>query len=69
MAVDALARLHEPPSESNPLCDHVADARAILGLGLYIARGTRTDTLLPALALSQYIVNNLTVYVWDALLQ
>jgi len=51
------------------LVDRIPDARAILGLGLYIARNTRADTLLPALALSQYIVTNLTLYVWDALLR
>ena len=44
-------------------------ARAILGLGLFIARGVRVDALFPALALSQYIVNHLTVHVWDALLR
>jgi hypothetical protein len=69
MVADALTHLREPPSDSNPLVDQIPAARAILGLGLYIARGTRTDTLLPALALSQYIVTNLTTYVWGALLR
>jgi hypothetical protein len=69
MVADALTHLRESPSASNPLVNQIPAARAILGLGLYIARGTRTDTLLPALALSQYIVTNLTTYVWGALLR
>jgi hypothetical protein len=47
----------------------VSEARSILGLGLFITRGVRTDALFPALALSSYIVNNLTTVVWDALLR
>ena len=69
MAVDALSRLRDPVSSLNPLFDHVPEARAILGLGLYITRGVRTDCLFPALALSTYIVNHLTTHVWSALLQ
>jgi hypothetical protein len=69
MAVDALSRLRDPVSSQNPLVDHVPEARAILGLGLYITRGVRTDCLFPALALSSYIVNHLTAYVWSALLR
>jgi hypothetical protein len=69
MAPDALTRIRDPASSSNPLVNFVPKARAILGLGLYITRNVRTDALFPALALSQYIVNHLTQYVWDALLR
>jgi hypothetical protein len=69
MAADALSRIRDPVSDANPLVDHVSDARSILGLVLYITRGVRTDCLFPALALSQYIVNHLTLYVWNALLR
>ncbi len=56
MASDTLTRIREPPSVNNPLVDRVSETRSILGLGLYIAQGVRTDCLFPALALSQYIV-------------
>ena len=69
MEADALSRIRDPVSADNPLLDNVPHARAILGLGLYIARGVRTDCLFPALALSQDIVNHLTKYVWNALLR
>jgi hypothetical protein len=69
MAVDALSRLRDPVSSQNPLVDHMPEARAILGLGLYITRGVRTDCLFPALALSSYIVNHLKTYLWSALLR
>ena len=69
MAADALTRIRDPVSPSNPLVDRVSEARSILGLGLYITRGVRTDCLFPAIALSQYIVNHLTQYVWNALLR
>jgi len=69
MAPDALVHIRDPVSPTNPLVDFVPHARAILGLGLYITRGVRTDALFPAIALSQYIVNNLTKYVWGALLR
>ena len=70
MAADALTRIREPASDDNPLLSHkVSEARSILGLGLFITRGVRTDALFPALALSSYIVNNLTSVVWAALLR
>jgi hypothetical protein len=69
MAADTLSRLRDPISADNPLVNHVPEACAILGLGLFITRGVRTDSLFPALALSQYIVNHLTVLVWTALLR
>ena len=69
MAVDAPTRIRDPVSADNPLVDRVPQARSILGLGLYITRNVRTDCLFPALALSQYIVNHLTEYVWGALLR
>ncbi len=47
----------------------VPEARAILGIGFFITRGVRTDALFPAIVLSPYIVNHLTLYVWDALLR
>ena len=47
-----------------PVCqDLIHPARQILGLGLFIVRGTRPDALFAAVALSPYIVNNLTPYV------
>jgi hypothetical protein len=52
MAPDALTRIRDPVSPSNPLVNFVPKARAILGLGLYITRNVRTDALFPALALS-----------------
>ena len=69
MAADTLTRIREPPSAANPLVDRVPQARSILGLGLFIARCVRMDCLFPALALSQYIVNNLTTVVWSPLLR
>ena len=70
MAADALTRIRDNPSDTNKLLpEKVSEARAILGLGLYITRGVRTDSLFPALALSSYIVNKLTVSVWTALLR
>jgi len=69
MAADMLTRLRDPVSAGNPLVDRVPAARSILGLGLYMTRGVRTDSLFPALALSSYIVNHLTVVVWDALIR
>ena len=69
MAADALQRIRDPVAPNNLLVDNVAAARSILGLGLYITRGVRVDCLFPALALSPYIVNHLTDYVWRALLR
>jgi hypothetical protein len=70
MASDALTRIREPvDAVTNQLMPHVPAARAILGLGLFITRGVRTDALFPAIALSPYIVNHLTLYVWNALLR
>jgi hypothetical protein len=70
MAPDALSRIRDPVNEAtNPLMSKVQEARAILGLGLFITRGVRTDALFPAIALSPYIVNHLTLYVWKALLR
>jgi hypothetical protein len=69
MAADTLTRIREPVSARNPLVDRVPAARSILGLGLYVTRGVRTDALFPALALSPYIVNHLTKAVWDALIR
>ena len=70
MAADSLTRIRATASDDNPLLEHkVSEARSILGLGLFITRGVRTDALFPALALSSYIVNNLTTVVWDALLR
>ena len=66
---DSVSRIREPVSDDNPLLDNFHHARAILGLGLYITCGVRTDCSFPALALSQYIVNHLTKYVWNALLR
>ena len=69
MAADGMSRNRNPVSSDNPLVQEVPAARAILGLGLFITRGVRMDALFPALALSQYIVNHLTVRVWEALLR
>jgi hypothetical protein len=69
MSADALTRIRELPSAANPLVNQVPRARSILGLGLFIVRSVRTDCLFPALALSSYIVNNLTKVVWSALLR
>ena len=49
------------PSESNPLLpERVASARSILGLGMYVVRGTRSDGLFAATALAPLVVVNLT---------
>ena len=70
MAADALTRIRVPASADNPhLANKVSAARSILGLGLFIVRGVRTDCQFPALALSSYIVYNLTKVVWEALLR
>ena len=70
MASDALTRIRDPvDAVTNPLMPHVPAARAILGLGLFITRGVRTDALFPVIALSPYVVNHLTLYVWNALLR
>ena len=63
MAANGLSRIRDPVSRDNPLVHEMPAARAILGLRLFIARGVRVDDLFPALALSQYIVNHLTVHV------
>jgi hypothetical protein len=54
-ASDTLTRICEPPSTKNPLVDKVSEARSILGLGLYIAQGVRTDCPFAVLVLSQYV--------------
>ena len=62
--------LSAPPSESNPLLPERIDAaRSILGLGMYVVRGTRPDGLFAATALAPYVVVNLTRVVWSALLR
>jgi len=67
---DALTIFRQPPSADNPLLPHnVPFARAILGLGMFIAQGVRPDTLISAVALSSYIVTNLTSAVWNNLLR
>jgi hypothetical protein len=59
-----------PPSDTNPLLpDNVSAARSILGLGMYVVRGTRPDGLFAATALAPHIVVNLTQTVWSALLR
>ena len=53
--------LSAPPSESNPLLPERIDAaRSILGLGMYVVRGTHPDGLFAATALAPYVVVNLT---------
>jgi hypothetical protein len=47
----------------------IPKARAIVGLGLFIVRGTRPDALFAGVSVSQHIVNNLTDYVWESLLR
>ena len=65
-----VAALSAPPSESNPLCsDKISDARSILGLGMYVVRGTRPDGLFAGTALAPFVVVNLTRTVWMALLR
>ena len=65
-----VAALSAPPSESNPLCsDKISDARSILGLGMYVVRGTRPDGLFADTALAPFVVVNLTRTVWMALLR
>ena len=68
LVVPALAL---PPSQDNPLLDaaHISAARSILGLGMYVVRGTRPDGLFAATALAPHIVVNLTQTVWSALLR
>jgi len=67
MLPDSPAKMREV---GEPVCqDLVLPARKILGLGLFIVRGTRPDALFAAVALSPYIVNNLTPYVWECVLR
>ena len=68
LVVPALAL---PPSQDNPLLDaaHISAARSILGLGMYVVRGTRPDGFFAATALAPHIVVNLTQTVWSALLR
>ena len=59
-----------PPSVSNPLlADNIFAARSILGLGMYVVRGTRPDGLFAATALAPHIVVYHTQTVWLALLR
>ena len=58
------------PTDSNPLLpDRVQSARSILGLGMFIVRGTRPDGLFAGTALAPFVVVNLTRIVWTALLR
>jgi hypothetical protein len=57
MAADRLSRIRDPVSSDIPLVHEVPAARTILGLGLFIDRSVRVDSLFPALVLSQEIVN------------
>jgi hypothetical protein len=67
LVVPALAA---PPSDSNPLLpDNISAARSILGLGMYVVRGTRPDGLFAGTALAPFVVVNLTRTVWMALLR
>ncbi len=47
----------------------IPKARAIVGLGLFIVRGTHPDGLLAGASVSQHIVVNLTDYVWECVLR
>jgi len=47
----------------------VSKARAIVGLGLFVVRGTRPDGLFAGVSVSQHIVVNLTDYVWECVLR
>jgi hypothetical protein len=65
-----LPALAAPPSDSNPLLpDNISAARSILGLGMYVVRGTRPDGLFAGTALAPFVVVNLTRTVWMALLR
>lgn len=68
LVVPALAL---PPSQDNPLLDaaHISAARSILGLGIYVVRGTRPDGLFAATALAPHIMVNLPRTAWSALLR
>jgi hypothetical protein len=47
----------------------IPKARQIVGLGLFVVRGTRPDALFACVALSPYIVVNLNDYVWECVLR
>ena len=47
----------------------ITKARQIVGLGLFVVRGTRPDALFAGVALSPYIVVNLNDYVWECVLR
>ena len=67
MLADSPALMRE---KSGGCLDHlVSKARSIVGLGLFVVRGTRPDGLFAGGAVSQHIVNNLTPYVWDCVLR
>ena len=56
--------------KGGPILEHlVSKARSIVGLGLFVARGTHPDGLFAGVTISQHIVNNLTSYVWECLLR
>jgi hypothetical protein len=56
--------------KGGPVLEHlVSKARSIVGLGLFVVRGTRPDALFAGVTVSQHIVNNLTPYVWECLLR
>jgi hypothetical protein len=56
--------------KGGPVLEHlVSTARSIVGLGLFVVRGTRPDGLFAGVTVSQHIVNNLTPYVWECLLR
>jgi hypothetical protein len=49
--------------------DLISTARQIVGLGLFVVRGSRPDALFAGVCVSQHIVVNLTDYVWDCVLR
>jgi hypothetical protein len=49
--------------------DLISTARKIVGLCLFIVRGSRPDGLFAGVSVSQHIVTNLTDYVWECVLR
>ena len=67
MLPDALLRMREIGAPVR--VELIPVARAIVGLGLFVVRGTRPDGLFAGVSVSQHIVVNLTDYVWECVLR
>jgi hypothetical protein len=64
---DSLIRMREVGAPVR--VELIPKARAIMGFGLFVVRGTRPDGLFAGVSVSQHTVVSLTDYVWECVLR